>query len=347
MIHSPEYVTPEEMTELLRQAGALTHGQVVKIERRATQSSPFGGSHQLFHLALRYANTGGEQPPERLFLKFGKSCKEWLFYTHIVPAMDACFLPRCYHASYHAETDQTCLMLEDLSASHWQSEWPLPPPVRQCEETVEALAEIHAGWWKDERLERIFRPALPKGRSWADRHALALEKLPGFLDFLGDRLSSNRRVIYLSLLASECPWELPPGAPGQTLLHGDMHFWNVLYPREPGNARPKFFDWNMWDLGRPTDDLAYLLALHWYPERRAWLERGLLERYHRRLSVCGISGYRWEQCWHDYRISVVRSLLIPVWQWVRGIHPGVWWAHLERGMLAYEDLGCRKLIGGA
>jgi hypothetical protein len=54
-----------------------------------------------------------------------------------------------------------------------------------------------------------------------------------------------------------------------------------------------------------TDDLAYLLALQWYPERRRGLEVPLFRRYHDELRRRGAAGYGWDDLRADYRLSVV------------------------------------------
>ena len=254
-------------------------------------------------------------------------------------------LLRCYYAGYDPQADTSCLLLEDLSPTHFQSEYPLPPPVSLCTQSVEALAEIHARFWEHPSLEGDFRPALPPGRAWNDRVTLAIKKLPALLDFIGDRLAPHHRTLYEHLLScSSAPWMNLPGSPNQTLLHGDLHFWNLLFPIHGYNEHLRIFDWNMWDIGRPTGDLAYLLALHWSPERRARLESPLLNDYHRRLNACGIENYSMDTFLLDYRISVIQTLFIPIWQWNKGISPTIWWSHLERGLQAFEGLECAELI---
>ena len=47
----------------------------------------------------------------------------------------------------------------------------------------------------------------------------------------------------------------------------------------------------------------------------------------------------------DYRLSVVWQLAVPVWQSTMKLGAWIWWGHLERGMLAFEDLGCDELLG--
>lgn len=344
MLRTSGDFTPPALTILLRQAGVLPRGQVEQVAVEEHPADLSGRSPRLFHLTITYGGLPpASSPPPRLFLKFGNSRKEYTFYTEIAPDLGIPPLLRCYYAVYDPEVDQTCLLLEDLSATHAQSPWPLPPPTVVSTQVVRSLAEIHARWWNHPRLEASLRPALPPGRSWADRNAQALENLPAFLQFLGDRLSPRQHAIMERLRAVHPrPWEAPPRH--QTLLHGDLHYWNVLVPRDPARDALRFIDWNGWDIGRPTDDLAYLIALHGSPARRAWLERDLLQAYHARLEECGIYGYAWDMLWQDYRLSVIRTLLIPAWQWVRGIQPVIWWPHLERGLAAFEDLDCAEIL---
>jgi len=34
----------------------------------------------------------------------------------------------------------------------------------------------------------------------------------------------------------------------------------------------------------------------------------------------------------------------PMGQWAAKLWPAIWWPHLERAMLAFEDLQCRELL---
>jgi len=44
------------------------------------------------------------------------------------------------------------------------------------------------------------------------------------------------------------------------------------------------------------------------------------------------------------RPALLFQILNPVWQAAIDIPPAVWWSHLERIMLAVEDLDCRELL---
>ena len=88
-----------------------------------------------------------------------------------------------------------------------------------------------------------------------------------------------------------------------------------------------------------------MMAVHWYPERRRRFEAALLRRYGDALASHGVTGYGFDALWEDYWLSVVWRLGVPVWQSSVKIGPWVWWSHLERVMLAFDDLGCEELLG--
>ena len=146
--------------------------------------------------------------------------------------MSAIFWPRCYLCAYDPDTNASWLLLEDLSDTHSQTPWPLPPGFDDCCAALSQLARLHAHWWNNPDLELAFSEHLPLEKSWQGRMALALDKFSCFVDDMGDRLSTTRLHVLERVLASPNRSWLP-GVPFTypTLLHGDYHFWNVLFPR--------------------------------------------------------------------------------------------------------------------
>jgi hypothetical protein len=57
------------------------------------------------------------------------------------------------------------------------------------------------------------------------------------------------------------------------------HVGNLLYPRHGVASGIRLIDWAGWRVGRGVADLAYMMAVHWFPERRARLEGGTRSRY--------------------------------------------------------------------
>jgi hypothetical protein len=130
-----------------------------------------------------------------------------------------------------------------------------------------------------------------------------------------------------------------------TLVLGDVHSGQFLFPCDDVSDTVRIFDWDWWDISVGPMDLAYTMSLFWFPERRALLEQSLLRRYHDRLLEHGVTGYNEQACWYDYRFAVIRNLLVPMRQWSTRPWPDFWYLHLERSLLAFEDLGCEELLG--
>lgn len=84
--------------------------------------------------------------------------------------------------------------------------------------------------------------------------------------------------------------------------------------------------------------------ISWYPERRRRVEAPLLRRYHDALASNGVTGYSFQALWEDYRLSVIWRLAVPVWQSSVKLGPWIWWSHLERILMAFDDLGCEELL---
>ena len=129
-----------------------------------------------------------------------------------------------------------------------------------------------------------------------------------------------------------------------TLIHGDAHTGNILLPRDETKHDVVLIDWQLWDINVGAIDLAFLMALHWPPNRRAVLEESLLHRYHAHLLKCGVEGYGWQALWNDYRESVIIMSLIPIGQFRRNSPAGVIWFGLQDSLAAFEDLDCAEML---
>ncbi len=232
----------------------------------------------------------------------------------------------------------TCIVLEDLSTTHVATPWPLPPTLARCHAAVQSLAVIHAHWAQDAT------DALNKREDVLDQYVS--EMLPAFLDALGDRLSEDRAALLVKvcdLIPSLKATRYESGAP-VTRIHGDAHFWNVLYPRDEAGGKAILIDWEDWRVDFAGLDLALMIAMHWYPQRRALHEADLLKSYLRAYNACASEAISWDAFWHDYRLGHICNAIIPVFQHAAGSKHASWWSHLERWFLAFEDLNCRDFL---
>jgi len=347
VITNVDEITPGWLTGVLRRARVLPQGSVVGVAVEA-------GSTSFSTIArLRVTYSPAARGPGRLFLKFSRPehpvttperGHEVLFYEHVAGRTPG-VLVQCFDAAFSAERGRLHLLLEDLAESH-VSEPPsqLPPTFDRCEGIVGAIAAVHAAWWEEPPWEVLgLRP--PDEAAIEARIADVRLRVERFAAFLADRLSPERRATYRAVLAG-LPrlYERLLLGRAYTVVHDDLHAGNALYPHDPSVESVRLVDWQTWHVDLGPKDLAHMMALFWFPERRRRLERPLLRRYHECLAANGVAGYSWDECWADYRLCVLRKLFHPAWQWDTGHHPNIWWNHLERVFTAFDDLHCAELL---
>lgn len=347
-------MTAEGLTELLWRAGRLDSGArvagVTEVGSRTTIISvlkrfrlDYEGDAQgsPAHLLLKTVRT------DRTVSLVEQGQREAAFYADVASASPAGLLVPCFETVSVKDEQRHHVLLEDLSETHHVlADWPVVPALDECERLLDAYARFHAAWWDDARL------GTSVGRFLTDADFGQLvsrfdERWTHFRAMLGDRLSPSRAERYVRLLRA-----MPRLARRYhshrhlTVVHGDAHVWNALFPNAPNapSEPVRLIDWGSWRIDTATDDLAYMMALHWYPERRARLEQPLLRRYHERLVSHGVSEYSFADLMADYRLSALWQITIPVWQATAKLPAPVWWGHLERAMLAFEDLACAELL---
>ncbi len=339
-------VSAEQVTAVLRRGTVLGHGIVREVSIESTRDTIFS---RIRRLRLHYT-TAETDAPRTLILKTGLperrmrgvvgGHQEIAFYQQVAGAMTPDLVPRCFDAQWDPATNDWYLLLEDLTDTHvLPTTWPLPPSVAQCEQIIDTRARFHAAWWDDSRLGATvgtFRDSAATDRMMQD--------LVRHFGSVADALPQDRRRLYERLFADATLLQQRyAGRRNLTIVHGDAHVWNCFMPRDGGD-NVRLFDWDAWRIGVATTDLAYMMAVHWYPDRRQRVERQLLDRYHANLLAEGVCGYDREALEQDYRWAVTWQITTPVWQAAYGVPAVIWWNNMERVLLAFEDLGCRDLL---
>jgi len=347
-ITDPSEFTPQYLDALLRELGLQSDASVASVipvgEFKGTGSA-------LYRFRVSYKGKTDERAPTQLCLKMtrpgepGSRNREGTFYEQVAPHIDPSCLIRCYEAVNDSETGKYHILMDDISETHEnaEEEWPVPPHIHRCEHAIDCLADFHGQMWNHPELGKKIGAIESNQETkvyWFDVE----EMLPRFLDYLGDRISPAQRQIYEHVVSHSAEYaHLIADRPSITVRHNDAHFCNFLYPK--GGGVTKMIDWEAWKIGLGSFDLAYAIALHWYPERRSLHERPLLVRYHSRLLRSISTEYSWEDFRIDYRLAVIHVLFRPVWQWEHKGPVHRWWSHLGRATSAYQDLDCAELLG--
>jgi phosphotransferase family enzyme len=339
-------ISTSQIDAALRCCGVLRDGSVRSV---AVESSRNTILSRIARLRLEYDGNAGNAP-QTLILKTGRPDRRgggWMagrqevaFYCDVAAAMEQRLVPCCFAAHWDEATEDWHLLLEDLGESHYTATtWPLPPTLAQCEHIIETLARFHACWWNDARLGTSIGVL-------RDDAAVArlLQDLTKRFPSLADALPCERRLVYERLFAAGAPLLRRSYAQSNlTILHGDAHVWNCFLPRD-GGTDIRLFDWDGWRIGGAATDLAYMMAMHWYPDRRHRIERQLLDRYHATLLAEGVRRYDRQALDDDYRWAVLWQITLPIFQASNGIPPVIWWNNLERIWLAFDELDCRELL---
>ena len=344
----PNDVSPEWLTARLRADGVLSSGAVTKVTAQKTNDWNMARSARI---AIEYDGNANQQAPRNLFVKIMEDedpyadfiAGEIAFYSEPLP--DRLPLATCFGAARDPDTGVTHVLLEDLSQTHTHSRWPLPPSLARCEAAVTALARIHGHWWNCHVSESdAFGIDLRLKRQRFAGHLPNL--LAGFLDFVGEAVPADRQDVMRSVcgrLPDLLDERLFGGKP-ITRNHGDPHFWNIMFPKDPSRHGCVFIDWEDWQYNPPAFDLAYMIALHWYPDHRARHEEHLLGVYHNALLGEISTGYSWEDLMADYRLGHLHNFIVPLFQLKMGEPSEGWWPHVERLFLSFDDLDCAALL---
>jgi thiamine kinase-like enzyme len=343
-----DQISPEWLTECMRSNGCLSKGRVIALSGTQKESiTAFVGQ-----MTVEYSADASPNAPRKLFLKTGHSNDpendDWegevFFYNHIARDCSSVAIP-CYHAAYAPNPARFHILLEDLTASHTGIPWPLLPTPEQYLQIVGCLAALHVPWWSDPRLGVEVKPRFSE-ITCETSFPIWEEQLKHYFDFLGDRLLPRRKKLY--------EWAMPrlltrieqrrQSKQHLTIVHQDAHPYNFLFPKDRTSQATRLVDWATWEVEFGARDLAYLIALHSFPEQRASIEKPLLHQYHDCLLSGGVTNYSWEQLWEDYRLFAALNILIPIEQFCWKVPARVWWFHAERSLLAFDDLNCIELL---
>lgn len=337
--------TAATLSSWLRRSGSLPSGDITQIHIDLEHKAPISKLH---FLTATYTSDAPADLPRRLVVKSpwvqaSGDGPEVQFYRDVAPILATPPLVRCLAAIENSDEMTETIVLEDLRSTHDQRPWPMPPTRNQSETAIDALAYVHAHYWEAPGLGSTIGQHNTE-HSLTSMLQGVIEQLGPFFDEFGDSLTADARKLYERVFSSSLkPWMRLTDPRALTIVHGDAHSWNFLFPRS-GSGPAYLIDWQLWHIDVGARDLAFLMALHWYPGRRRELETSLIQRYHEALLAHEIANYSLDDLWLDYRRGVVRNLTIPVIFWSRGMKPEWWWPRLECALAAYDDLGCDELL---
>ncbi len=352
MIDSAEQITPQWLTTRFQQNGHLSQHAVTDIQLGET----FESTAAFFtRLKVNYSTESENQLHTDLIFKnykagwFGGGVAESVFFNEIAAQMPDPPVFQCYDFDYNRNARQCYLIFEDATATHNET----PPKaegftIALYKQIIDELLKFHTQWWEHPRISqadflrgkggplRMADAATPEIiRTYCDywRETLlpqfadkAQDKFPQeMFDFAHHAINGWQRLYAARIKDNEA----------LTFLHGDLHNWNLFYPKKPETDGLYFFDWETYKRGIGPYDLCYLVG-GGAPQRRRGIEKDLLRYYYNGLVNGGVSGYSWEDCVYDYRLSVVATLFPPIgWQSSY---------RFKLRQIQFQDWNCQELL---
>jgi hypothetical protein len=316
---SPSALTAAWLTGALRVAGAVSRARVTSFEVQLLNPEK-GMTGTLVELALTYDHTEPDAPAS-LVAKFsadqpqlravvhsmGFFEREVRFYRELA-ASTPVRTPRCYFADFDPIEGWSVLLLEDLTHERCGS-WAAGSSLAEVQVALSSIAAVHAAWWRSPALPSKPWLSLAGLTSVPEIQQIAVASWPGFLDRLS--IPVTTAIADAGELAGRYLTEtgayLLESSPS-TLIHHDFDADNLIFSDVDGRLCVTVIDWQLVTQGHAAVDVGWLVAGQCDPATRREHERDLVAGYHRLLVRQGVPDYSFEQCWDDYRLTMLMAV---------------------------------------
>jgi hypothetical protein len=272
-----------------------------KVRMKLVTEEPDG--HQHSELLIVKGNFNPEveytyNTPELRAIYYATAAHEARFYRDLAPEVPITIAESPY-AGVDEETGHGVVLLEDLIAAGATFPSPLEPwtPDRVAL-SVRGLAALHAKFWGDQLGHDPWLAA--KYPKFVD--VLTIDEWDGLLNGRrGEGIPKDIRQAARIRTGLEAITRRYYGRP-ETLLHGDAHPGN-FYLTAAGDIG--FTDWQNYEFGHWSRDVAYNVAGSLTPEDRRSNDRDLLAEYLAQLRSAGVEAPSFDEAWEDVRASAV------------------------------------------
>ncbi len=247
------------------------------------------------------------EAPENQFLGqvMGFYLREVNFYREVAADLPI-RVPHAYHAACGDDGTPFILLLEDIVGAH------CPDQIGgitadQTRQILSLVATLHAEFWDSPRLDEMAWLPPMNNPLYQGGLGMALERLPAFTERFGERIGSRMMSTidtachhYVDLLHHVADRE------HLTFTHTDCRAENYLFGGSAGDDAVTMIDFQLSTRHYGPWDVANLLAGSMLEDDRRAHEGDLIAGYHADLIERGVTGYSLDQCWDDYRMSLLQ-----------------------------------------
>jgi len=306
ILSSPDLVTPERLTAILREKGAIGESRVTGLRHEPIGIGLFGDTVR-FTIDYDRAEPGAPASIAGKFPTVDEAVRangaamgmyriEVNFYREIAADV-AIRRPACLYADIDESGGEFGVLLEDMGPARAADQ------IAGCsradaEHVFRQAAALHAPRFGDPRLSGIgwLNVRHPNyaglAAGLADHYRIFRERYEHLVE--PDYIAVGER--YCSVASA-----LADRGPRQTIIHGDYRLDNMLFDAQDGAVPLVVLDWQSVGVANSGVDTAYFMATSYPIELRRRDERELLAFYHEAMRARGVSGYGWYALWEDYR----------------------------------------------
>lgn len=315
IVNRPSDITPQWMTDALRNSGGLGFGSVSALEYKIIGTGKMGDNAR-FTLAYE-----GEQgaAPDSVIIKFpaedetaramagaqGAYYNEVMFYRHLADRTEM-RTPAIYANEITDDRLLFITAMEDMA--------PAEPGSQLVGESIEhaglamgEAAKLAVAFYGDETVgehDFVMNQVRTDGGEFGQ--ALLQQYWPGFLERFGHDISDECRDFGASYVDAHMTFATRYKGP-RTIAHGDFRSENILFDGDSICT----VDWQTTSYASPLTDLAYFMGGSVNTtDRRRW-ERELVTEYSETLASLGLE-LGFDSCWEQYREQAMHGLMITI-----------------------------------
>lgn len=315
---APEVIDEVWLTEALTPAGVADGAKVTGVEFLGYIGTGQTGRNGRF--ALSWDQPEGR--PATIVAKFpsddpaarasafgnGTYLREWTFYTDVAHTVGI-RTPTVWAACYDADTPDFVLLMEDIAGSV-QGDQLAGLTDDQASLAAAEAVKLHAPRWNETDLASALGMEIDPETAAMVYSAMYGMTMTGFLDRLGSRLDDDVVELVRRLAGSVDKWVVGLDTPA-TVVHMDYRPDNFLFGQTEEAPPLVVVDWQTMAPGPAMNDLAYMIGGGFEPEKRAAVERDLLDDYRQRLGAAGVD-YDADTMWRDYRVASLWGVIMTV-----------------------------------
>lgn len=314
LISDPKQITPDWLTQVLRECGSLTTGKVVKADSQVIGTGKMGDN---VRFSLSY--DGNYSAPATLIAKLpaadetaratagsmGVYRQEVMFYREQVQ-LTTISTPEIYLALIDGSGCNFIILMEDLSPAQPGNQL-VGETAERARKAVAEAARLHSDFYDKKDLLAKDYISRTNVESAAYGQTLMQQNWPGFLERFGDGLNKECIAFGNEYVAHHARW-VSRYSGVKTLIHGDFRTENLLFS---DNARAVVIDWQTQTESCGLADVAYFIGGSMETSERRHYEKELVEYYRQCLIDAGVTMSA-KACWQQYREFSMHGLMTTV-----------------------------------